>query len=252
MKKKTNAYLIEYCKAQLGLPYWYGTFGQKATKKLYEEKKKQYPKQYTAKDFPSQYGKRVHDCAGLIKGAYWSDTPTSAPKYDAKTDYGARAFYTNCTKKGKIATFDKVDGRLVFKGDDKKKTHVGVYWNGYVIEAKGHAYGVVKTKFSAKSWQYWGQSNLFTEAVKEEPQGEPEPTPAPAPAPAPAPKPKAKDEYKVISKIGVNIRKGKGSNYKKLGALNYGDVVKISKIDGAWAKLKDRDGWVFASCLKKC
>ena len=28
---KTNAGLVEYCRAQLGLPYWYGTFGQTAS-----------------------------------------------------------------------------------------------------------------------------------------------------------------------------------------------------------------------------
>lgn len=252
MKKKTNAYLIEYCKAQIGLPYWYGTFGQKATKKLYEEKKKQYPKQYTAKDFPSQYGKRVHDCAGLIKGAYWSDTPTSAPKYDAKTDYGATAFYTNCTKKGKIATFDKGDGRLVFKGDDKKKTHVGVYWNGYVIEAKGHAYGVVKTKFNAKSWQYWGQSNLFTEAVKEEPKEEPKEDPKPTPAPA-KPKEETYVDYKVTAERGLNLRKGAGKDNPKIGCMPYGSIFKVSKIVGGWAygKYGNLIGYAAEEWLKK-
>lgn len=160
---KTNSGLIEYCKAQLGLPYWYGTFGQKASASLYEAKKKQYPKYYTAKDFQSQYGQRVHDCAGLIKGYLWSDTPTSTPKYDSKTDFGATAFYQHCTKKGTIDTFDHVPGRLVFKGKPSKMTHVGVYvGDGEIIEAKGHAYGVVKTKLDSK-WTHWGQCDLIRE-----------------------------------------------------------------------------------------
>ena len=65
---KTNYGLVEYCKRQLGLPYWWGTFGQIATKMLYEQKKVQYPNQYLANDFKNQFGKRVHDCVGLIKG----------------------------------------------------------------------------------------------------------------------------------------------------------------------------------------
>ena len=258
--KKTNAYLIEYVMAQLGLPYWYGTFGQKGSKKLYDEKKKQYPKQYTAKDYPAQYGKRVHDCAGLIKGAYWSETPTSAPKYDAKTDYGATAMYNHCTKKGQIASFDKVDGRLVFKGNDKTKTHVGVYVGGYVIEAKGHAYGVVKTKFNAKSWQYWGQSNLFEEKAGEKPKEDPIPTPAPAPAPAPAkPKEDPVTNYKVIADRGLNIRKSASKESDKLGCMPLGSTFKVSKTVGSWAYGKGYDkkgnylgtGYAFMEWLKK-
>ncbi|MGN0667451.1 MAG: hypothetical protein ACI4KF_13125 [Huintestinicola sp.] len=84
---KSNIGLVEYAKAQLGLPYWYGTFGNIGTAELYMAKKKQYPKYYAWEgtkynNFPSQYGKRVHDCVGLIKGYLWSDTHTSKPKYN--------------------------------------------------------------------------------------------------------------------------------------------------------------------------
>lgn len=219
---KTNSYLIEYAAAQIGKPYWFGCFGQTASEKLYKEKKKQYPKMYTATNYPSQYGQRVHDCAGLIKGAYWSDTPTSAPKYDAKTDYGADAFYKNCTKKGKISTFDKVNGRLVFKGTALKKTHVGVYKDGYVIEAKGHAYGVVKTKFNAKDWPFWGQSNLFKEDT----------TPTPTPTPS-------EKTYTVTAKSGLRLRKGPGVVYKVICVMPQGSKV-TSKEDlkKSWIKVK--------------
>ena len=44
--KKTNLQLVDYVKAQRGAPYWYGCFGQISTKKLYKEKKEQYPKEY--------------------------------------------------------------------------------------------------------------------------------------------------------------------------------------------------------------
>lgn len=33
---KTAKGLVEYAKAQLGRPYWYGTFGQAASEELYE------------------------------------------------------------------------------------------------------------------------------------------------------------------------------------------------------------------------
>ena len=158
---KTNAGLFSYAKAQVGKPYFFGTYGQKASRALYRAKKKQYPKYYKW-DYSTRYtGQRVHDCAGLIKGYLWSKTPTSSPHYNRKQDYGANGFYTHAKKKGSISTFKKVKGQLVFKGTASKKTHVGVYiGGGYVVEAKGHKYGVVKSKLSS-GWKYWAQCNLI-------------------------------------------------------------------------------------------
>lgn len=162
---KTNSGLVAYAKKQVGLPYWYGTYGQTASKSLYTSKKKQYPSYYTASDFASQYGKRVHDCVGLIKGYLWSDSATATPTYKSSQDKSASGMYAAATTKGKIATFPKTAGLLVFKGTSTSKiTHVGVYGgDGYVYEAKGHAYGVVKTKFSASDWQYWAQCPYCTD-----------------------------------------------------------------------------------------
>lgn len=150
---KTNTGLVEYAKAQLGHPYWFGTFGQTATESLYKSKKKQYPNYYTAKDFQSQYGQRVHDCIGLIKGYLWSDTPTSSPKYRVAQDVSADGMLARCEEKGNISSIPELPGVLVFSPQ-----HVGVYiGNGYVIEARGHAYGVVKTKLSSRGWKSWGK-----------------------------------------------------------------------------------------------
>lgn len=166
--QKTNTGLVAYAKAQLGQPYWWGTFGQIATAALYKSKKAQYPDQYRAKDFPIQYGKRVHDCIGLVKGYLWSDTATSTPRYDASQDKSAPGMYAVAVKKGPIATFDRAAGRLVFKGKTPASiTHVGVYGgDGYVYEAKGHAYGVVKTRYRATDWQYWAQCPYILDDTK--------------------------------------------------------------------------------------
>lgn len=150
---KTNIGLVEYAQAQLGLSYWYGCFGQTATEFLHKSKKRQYPNYYTAQDFSSQYGQRVHDCVGLIKGYLWSDTPTSEPKYRASQDASADGMLALCKEKGNISTIPELPGVLVFSPQ-----HVGVYiGNGYVIEARGHAYGVVKTKLSDRHWTHWGK-----------------------------------------------------------------------------------------------
>ena len=159
MATRTNSGLLAYAKAQVGLPYWYGTFGQTASASLYSSKKKQYPDYYTANDFASQYGKRVHDCVGLIKGYLWSNSATGTPTYKSAQDKSASGMYAAAGTKGKISTFPKTAGLLVFKGTSAAKiTHVGVYdGEGYVYEAKGHAYGVVKTAYKASDWNFWAQ-----------------------------------------------------------------------------------------------
>ena len=150
---KTAKGLVDYCKAQVGLPYWFGTYGQTASESLYKAKKKQYPKYYTASDFSKQYGKRVHDCCGLIKGYMMSVSPTAKPVYNSAFDEGADTMYSECTKKGDISYIPEIAGICVWK-----KGHIGVYiGNGYVIEAKGHAYGVIKSKLSATKWTNWGK-----------------------------------------------------------------------------------------------
>ncbi len=163
MANKTNSGLVAYAKAQIGLPYWYGTYGQVSSATLYKSKKAQYPSYYTASDFTSQYGKRVHDCVGLIKGYLWSDSATSTPTYNSAQDKSASGMYAAATTKGVISSFPKTAGLLVFKGTSAAKiTHVGVYENGYVYEAKGHAYGVVKTTFKTSDWQFWAQCPYCT------------------------------------------------------------------------------------------
>ena len=165
---KTAKGLVEYAQAQLGLPYWYGTFGQKATAELYAAKKKQYPELYKSwNDFPTQYGKRVHDCVGLIKGYLWSDTTTSTPKYNSSQDVSANGMLARCKENGSISSMPDIPGVLVFMDG-----HVGVYiGGGFVIEARGHQYGVVKTALRSRPWKWWGKCPWidYVETGKQDP-----------------------------------------------------------------------------------
>ncbi|MBE6948179.1 MAG: hypothetical protein E7454_08055 [Ruminococcaceae bacterium] len=154
---KTGKGLVEYAKAQLGKPYWYGTFGQAASKPLYNEKKGQYPSHYKW-EYAGELEK-VHDCGGLIKGYLWCDSPEdNTPKYNAAQDISANQMRDACTKSGDIFSIPEVPGVLVFKPG-----HVGVYiGGGEVIEARGHSYGVVKTKLSERGWTRWGYCHLLS------------------------------------------------------------------------------------------
>ena len=232
---KNNTWLVDYCKAQVGRPYWFGTFGQIGSASLYESKKAQYPsnyppKKFTKDSFVKEYGKKVHDCAGLIKGALWCDTYDSVPKYNASEDYGANKFYTNATQKGSMDSFIDVPGILVFKGTDKSKSHVGVYIGaGKVVEAKGHNYGVIVSDVS--TFKYWGQCNLITYTSDTAPV-EPD-----------------KKEYTVRVKTCLNVRKGPGTNFPIVGRLYNGNKVTVYEVNGTWGRIGS-DRWVSMNYLK--
>lgn len=133
-----------------------GTFGQKATESLLRQKSAQYPSYYKATDFVKQYGQKVHDCSGLIKGYLFCDDSVSfATKYDLAIDGGIK--YEKCTEKGTLETMPDIAGTLVFMPG-----HVGVYiGNGKVIEARGHAYGVVETNLAGRGWTHWGKCQFI-------------------------------------------------------------------------------------------
>lgn len=170
---KTNKGLVEYAKAQLGKPYWYGAFGQLGTKEFYEQKKKQYPSYYQWGYKPLHATQKVHDCVGLIKGYLWCDSATdTTPTYNSAQDVSANGMRNACSFKGDIATMPDMLGALVFMDG-----HIGVYiGNGEVIEARGTSYGVVKTKLKDRAWKWWGYCPYITY------QAELKPTPTPAPS----------------------------------------------------------------------
>lgn len=241
--KKTAKGLVEYCLAQVGRPYWYGCFGQLSSAKLYEAKKAQYPKYYTASDYKKQLGQKVHDCAGLIKGYLWCDSPEDVtPVYKASEDFGATSFYNKAKKKGKTTGHTPKAGELLFKGTDITKSHVGVYvGNGYVVEAKGHSYGTIKSKYGS-SWKYWAECHLidYTENDK---------------SPATVTNITNPDvtEYTVTAKSGLRVRMSDSTSSGILAVMPYGTEFKVTSTNNNWAygsygKIK---GYACITYLKK-
>ena len=161
--EKTARGLVEYAIAQLGKPYWYGTFGQAASKGLYEQKKNQYPNQYIW-DYDSSTAK-VHDCVGLIKGYLWCNSPDdNNPAYNSAQDKSANGMHTACKTKGEMETMPEIPGLLVFF--DK---HVGVYiGNGEVVEARSRRHGVYKSKLAERPWTSWGYCPYITYEAPEQ------------------------------------------------------------------------------------
>lgn len=155
--KKTAKGLVEYVLAQLGRPYWYGTFGQAASKALYDQKKNQYPQRYEW-EYNGESVK-VHDCVGLVKGYLWCDGPEdTTPVYNAAQDLSANSMRNACKINGEIATMPEIPGLLVFYNG-----HVGVYiGGGEVVECRSRKYGVVKTRLADRPWTSWGYCPYIT------------------------------------------------------------------------------------------
>lgn len=154
---KTGQGLADYARAQLGRPYWWGTFGQRATPALLAQKRQQYPEAYGSygSECAKHYGERVHDCVGLIKGYLWSAGVDSVPMYNSCQDVTAAGLYSACSETGAIASLPEEKGVCVFMKD---LSHVGVYiGGGEVVEAAGHAKGVVKSRLAQRGWAYWGK-----------------------------------------------------------------------------------------------
>ena len=158
---KTNIGLVEFVTACIGRPYIYGTFGQKLTAALIDAKARQYPKYLgpaRVKKAKAEFiGKRSDDCIGLIKNYLWAADVNTDPVYNAAQDWTADNTFTRATVKGNINDMPEIPGLCV-----RYKGHVGVYiGNGFVVEARGFDYGVVKTSLKSRPWVNWYKHPLI-------------------------------------------------------------------------------------------
>ena len=136
--------------------YVMGTFGQVLTVDLLEAKLAQLPDAIGPyEDFirANYLGVRTADCIGLIKGYSWYDPETGNINYGSNgmPDVSADQIYNQASEKGSMSTMPEIPGILVHATG-----HIGIYiGNGYVIEAMGTRYGVVKTALSSGRWTGW-------------------------------------------------------------------------------------------------
>ena len=170
----TSAQLVAFVISMIGMPYWYGTCVFKCTSSLLTSKARQYSSHYGASRMP-KYRQAVAekkvctDCVGLIKGFFWTNGGKGVADYIAGKGNFVSTYASNgCpdlsangmldwikTKglpHGKIASLPETPGTLLFSPG-----HVGVYiGGGWAVEARGFAYGVVKTRVKDRGWKEWG------------------------------------------------------------------------------------------------
>ena len=158
-----STYLVMYAKAQVGNPYWFGCYGQISNVSVWTAFKKTYPQYYTdvRKDKAKargDFGKKVHDCRGLLLGALWTyPKATNMPSaYVGSQDMDANTIYNKAKEKGPLSTIPRIPGIAVWKNN-----HIGIVEkvdeNGdiIVIEALGFDYGVVRSKLKNRNFTHW-------------------------------------------------------------------------------------------------
>lgn len=233
MSKKTAAGLVAWAEEayKSGWVYWYGTCGYACTQSLLTRKTRQYPDHY-GDSRQAKYkkhiaaGKVCADCIGLFKAYAWDkdgdiDTRESSYGANEQPDHGAKTTLNKCKVKGSIDTLPEIPGLALWT---KTGGHIGVYvGGGYVIEARGYAYGVQRNKLSSRAFTTWGLYP-YAEYTAEQvaiAQAAANGTKTPVETPV------AKDEQKPAQNVGGATT---GKNDANTGTVSNGEVYTMKTI----------------------
>ena len=136
--------------------YVWGMFGDVLTEEWLSFKIDQYPEDVGKQEKlirEKWMGRRTTDCVGLIKAYGWFDPTTGEILYNSgkMPDCSTETMFDAAEETGTVDTIPELPGIIVYR-----EGHVGIYiGGGFVIEAKGTEYGVVKTKLSESDFTHW-------------------------------------------------------------------------------------------------
>ena len=169
--------LIDYLKSHVGDAYVWGAQGQNLSAMSPEElntfidrREENAANEKRVKTFLANANKHplyAFDCSGLIM--YWFQNI----KGWSKTDKNAQSLWADCKERGELKASTKLQvGDLLFRRNDSKAYHVGVYiGDNWEIEAKGRDDGVVLHPVNRTYWTHWGRHPYLL--VEDEPTPEP-------------------------------------------------------------------------------
>lgn len=158
--------IAEYAESKIGCAYIWGGYGEKlCTPSFRKERASAYPSQKTniyryCQVLSGQKtvctgcrynGKQAYDCAQLTRYA------CKAGGQELVSGSNAQWKKTDWEKKGTIDSLPDVPGVILYHMDSNgEMSHTGVcVGNGYAVEARSAAYGVVKTAVKSRSWTHW-------------------------------------------------------------------------------------------------
>ena len=218
MAKMKVAQYLKNTELAIDFGYWYGTYGQLATRALWGSKSAQYPKWYNDPDHKDELarwlGKKVLDCIGLDKFARWLQS-NGEVKYraDGGPDLSADGTYNYAIElgmeSGPISTMPDVPGVCL-----RKPGHFGIYvGKGISRESRGGNWGVEDYDYKTRGWTHWFYNPFLdyeVEIIK---------------------------EYKVTCN-SLNVRSGAGTTFPSIAVVHNGDILQVTEMMGMWGKHK--------------
>lgn len=157
---------VEYAMAAVGSPYVYGATGSLCTIAMRQQQIKSYPNyekaitaycpalkagQLSCPPGCKYRGRKAYDCAQLVRramGAAGVSMCSGATSQWRKTPW---------VKSGTIDTLPEDCVCAVYREDGNIMQHTGIYTgDGYVVDARGHASGVLRKGVGAYPWTHWG------------------------------------------------------------------------------------------------
>ena len=142
----------------LGSGYIYGATGWICTRARMEQQKKQYPEYASLIDRygPRWLGKPCFDCAQLTRTVA-REAGIALPS-GSNSQWRAKSVWK---EKGTIDTMPDEAGLFLFTMTGSSMSHTGVsIGNGKEIDARGHAYGVVRRRIDQTSFTHWARLNV--------------------------------------------------------------------------------------------
>lgn len=167
---------------------------------------------------------------------------------------GVTFSYDYFKKKKQVGSTPKVGAQIFFRAnkDSKQPNHTGLV----IAVEKADKYYKITTVEGNKSNQvkkctYTTDTKVFgfgypDYSMKTEDEAPATSKPTTTTPVTSKPKEQAKvstKTYVVICPKGLKIRKGPAISYPKIGALDYGAKIEVSKEEKGWVKLANRDGW---------
>lgn len=157
--------------ALLGCGYIYGATGWVCTRARMEQQKRQYPEYASLIDRygPRWLGKPCYDCAQLTRTVA-KEAGVALPS-GSNSQWRAQGVWA---QRGAIDTLPQEAGMFLFTMTGSRMTHTGVsIGGGEEIDARGHAYGVVRRRIADTSFTHWARLNIDYDAQEDAPNSLP-------------------------------------------------------------------------------
>ena len=227
--------VYDWLQERPGEGYVWGASGYVLTEQKLNELIIQYPDHVSYKKNSKWLGKRVWDCAQLVRYAMKEigiSMISGATSQWKKTEW---------SQKGTINTLPKDKICCLYRQtSDGVMQHTGIYTgDNYFIDARGSSSGVLKSKLSSYKWTHWGiPQGLYTSQPTTEPE-----------------------VYKVLYKAIVTADTGKTVNMRNnpsraadvIAQVPLGTPVDVIEESGEWNHIgvDGKTGYMMAQYLVK-